>query len=129
VTQLLGAGALEVEDRQGLDGLVNPLTGEDYRKDIENVHPSSRYVAKHNLWLTTKDKHAAWRFFSVIYPVAPGGDAPKVERVDDLTIRVTADKQVDVISFDGRTKQAADIVVDLAAIAPAGVHEAVAAER
>lgn len=128
VTHLLGAGAMEVEDRQELDGLVNPLTGEDYREDIQKVGESSRYIARHNLWLTTKDKHPTWRFLSVIYPVPPGGDAPVIERMNDLTIRVTAGQQQDIISFD-RSAKHADIVVDLAAIAPAGLHEAAATNR
>jgi hypothetical protein len=124
VTQLLGSGSLDVQDLQGDGGFKNPLTGEDYKDQHGAAAPERRFVAAHNLWLTTKDKHAAWRFLSVIYPVQPGADAPKIEQIDDLTIRVTAGKQVDVISFDGRTKQPADIIVDLAAIAPAGVHAA-----
>jgi hypothetical protein len=125
VTQLLGSGSLDVQDLQGDEGFKNPLTGEDYKDQHGAAAPQRRFVAAHNLWLTTKDKHPAWRFLSVIYPVGPGADAPRVEQLDDLTIRVTAGPQVDVISFDGRRKQAADIVVDLAAIAPAGLHPAV----
>lgn len=58
----------------------------------------------------------------MIYPTPPGDTAPKVERLDDLTIRVTDGKQVDVISFDAKTTQPASVIVDLAAIAPAGLH-------
>ena len=33
-----------------------------------------------------------------------------------------AGNEVDVVSFDGRTRHGADVVVDLEKIAPAGVH-------
>ncbi len=126
VTQLLGSGQLDVQDLEGDDGFKNPLTGEDYKDQHGAAAPKRRFVAAHNLWLTTKDKHAGWRFLSVIYPVAPGAAPATIERLDDLTVRVTADGQTDVISFDPRTKQPATISVDLAAIAPAGLHLATA---
>ena len=123
VTHLLGSGQLDVQDLQGDEGFRNPLTGEDYRDQHGAGATKRRFVAQHNLWLTTKNKHPAWRFLSVIYPTRPGSAAPKVERLDDLTLRVTSGEQVDVISFDGQTKQDANIVVDLAAIAPAELHQ------
>ena len=122
VTHLLGAGQLEVQDLQGPDGFRNPLTGEDYTDQHGAAPANRRFVAAHNLWLTTRDKHAAWRFLSVVYPTRPGEAAPKIERLDHLTVRVTAGDQVDVISFDGNTSRPADIIVDLSAIAAAGLH-------
>ncbi len=126
VTQLLGSGQLDVQDQQGDDGFRNPLTGEDYKDQHGAGAPVRRFVAAHNLWLTTRDKHPTWRFLSVIYPVAPGAAAPQIERLDDLTIRVSADGRTDVVSFDPRTKQPATITVDLAAVAPVGLHTATA---
>ncbi len=113
VTQLFGANGLDVSDRKGLEGLKNPLTGEDYTEYLSRVPADSRFVAEHNIWLTTRQKQSVWRFTTVIYPVAPGGQTPKIERLDGLTIRITAGDNVDVISFDPKTKYPANIIVDL----------------
>lgn len=123
VVHLRGRPQLDVEDRLGLEGLVNPLTGEDYRQAIEKIPAAERIVARHNLWVTTRDKQRAWRFLTVIYPVRPGAPAPRIEGLDDLTLSVQAGKNVDVISFDARTAHPANILVDLAAVAPTGLHE------
>ncbi|HEX2924296.1 MAG TPA: hypothetical protein VHS28_09735 [Chloroflexota bacterium] len=122
VKQLLNLPEIDIQDLQGLEGLKNPVTSEDYTDEIIKAPGDRRYVAKHNLWLTTRDKHNTWRFLSVIYPVAPSSPAPKIERLDDLTIRVTAGQEVDVISFDPKTTHPATIIVDLSAIAPSGIH-------
>ena len=122
VAHHLGQGKLDVLDLEGKDGFRNPLTGEDYEKDRGRARGERRMVAEHNIWLTTREKHASWRFLSVLYPVPPGASLPKIERLDDLTVRVAAGNEVDVISFDGRTRHPANVVVELGRIAPAGVH-------
>jgi len=124
VKHLLGAGRLDVQDLQGKAGFRNPLTGEDYTNEFGRARPERTMIAEHNLWVTTRDKHATWRFLTVLYPVGPDMPEPTIERLDDLTIRVAAGDEVDVISFDASTPHPANVVVDLAAIAPAGLHEA-----
>lgn len=124
VRQLINLGEMDIQDRQDLDGLKNPLTGEDYTKEIVKAPGFRRYLAKHNLWCTSSQKQPTWRFLSVIYPVAPGSVRPSIQQLDDLTLEVKAGGDTDIISFNGETQQPANIIVDLAAIAPAGIHPA-----
>ena len=122
VAHLAGRGSLDADDRRGLDGHRNPMTGEDYVEDRGRAQRSREMVAEHNIWLTTRGKHSQWRFVAVIYPVPPGGPRPVIERLDDLTVRVEAGGEVDVISFDPQTKHPANVTVDLNEIAAACVH-------
>lgn len=124
VAHLLGAGQLDVRDQQGADGLINPLTGEDYTEDWKQRHKDQHFDIAHNLFLTTREPHLQWRFFSVILPTPPGQPADHaIERLDDLTVRVTAFGQTDIISFDPQTKHPATITIDLPSIAKEGLHK------
>jgi len=100
--------ALVLDDRQGLDGRVNPITGEDYRGQLKG-----EIIEGHNLWVSTREPAAEWRFLAVIYPQPPGGGIPPIERIDDRTVRVGED----VICFDPTSPAAEDatFVVDPAA--------------
>ena len=103
--------ALQLDDRQGLDAFINPLTGEDYREwrrgDI---------LCGHNLWVSNAEPAEKWAFLCVVYPARPGEEIPTIERVDDATVRVGED----VITFDPSSPAAreADFVVDVAAMRP-----------
>jgi hypothetical protein len=107
----------------GDDGFVNPLTGEAYKDDFGRAKPTRKFIAEHNVYVTNREPATSWRYLSTIVPVPPQSpsETPIVERVDDLTVRVTFLGETDVISFDAGNKSA-DIVVDLKAIAEAGVH-------
>jgi hypothetical protein len=100
---------LELDDRQGLDGLVNPFTGEDYQ-DLRK----GDLLCGHNLWVTNREPREQFGFLAVICPVVPGQDEPEIEPIDDRTVRVGDD----VISFDPATASAdeADFVVDTEAV-------------
>ncbi len=103
---------LVLDDRQGMDGYVNPITGEDYRsKKNAKWDPSG-----HHLWVSSAEPVEDWGFLAVVYPQAPGGATPTIERVDDRTVRVGDD----VVCFDPDSAAAADatIVVDVAAFRP-----------
>ena len=119
VAHLLGAGQLDVQNLQGKDGFRNPITGEDYTNDRGRSSGERGLIAQHNLWITTREKHTNWRFLTVLYPIPPGGQSPTIDRLDQLTIRVSAGHEEDIISFDGKTKHPANVVVDLEAIAEA----------
>ena len=91
---------------------VNPITGEDYsatrRGDI---------LCGHNLWISNTTPAKKWNFLTVVYPLEPGAAAfPKIERLDDHTVRVGED----VISFDPKTaaSSAADFIVDVEMMRP-----------
>ncbi|HUS80254.1 MAG TPA: DUF4962 domain-containing protein [Armatimonadota bacterium] len=107
--QIYRPDALGLDDRQGLDGYVNPFTGEDYRgAKAEKWEPCG-----HNLWVTNAEPAEDWRFLAVIYPQPPGGEIPAITRIDDSTVRVGED----VICLDpsGPNAAGADFLVDLAA--------------
>lgn len=99
---------LVLDNRRGLDGFVNPMTGEDYRR-----YRQDDILCQHNLWVTNERQAENWTFLSVVYPVPQGGNVPPIERLDDGTVRVGDD----VICFDPESAAAAQatLVVDPAA--------------
>lgn len=100
--------ALTLDDRQGLEGRTNPITGEDYRAQLRGD-----IVEGHNLWVSTREPAAQWGFLAVVSPQPPGGEIPEIERMDDYTVRVGSD----IICFEPTSPNArqASIVVDRAA--------------
>jgi hypothetical protein len=101
-------GELMLDDRQGLDGLVNPLTNEDYRP-----WRKGDIVCAHNLWVSNRRPAEQWGFLAVVYPTRVGGAVPPIQRIDDSTVRVGGD----VVSFDRASPAAskATLVVDASA--------------
>ena len=96
-------GPVTFEDRKGEQEMVNPFTGEDYRK-----YRQDGPLPAHNLWVSNKSKAASWRYITVVYPQPPGGSIPAISKVDDGAVKVGDD----VIRFgDGE----ATIRVDLEA--------------
>ena len=99
---------LSWQDRRGLDGMVNPLTGEDYRRwRKKGPQPA------HNLWVTSAKPASRFHFLAVVYPYRPGRPEPVVEPVDDRTVRVVTDPETtDVIHFGSAPPAGATLVVD-----------------
>jgi hypothetical protein len=61
---------------------------------------------------------------SAIIPTPPGEPSQHtIERLDNLTLQITAFGQTDIISFDPNTSHDANIVIDLPTIAKSGIHE------
>ncbi len=111
-------GAIEYQNLQDLDGLANPITGEDFRNNKHTQRELGReqwrkYVPHHNMWFTNRAPASRFHFMTVIYPTPPGGGEPKITRLDDYTVEVAADGTIDVISFDPETQHPATLVVDL----------------
>lgn len=107
--QLSHPSELVLEDRRGLDGFTNPITGEDYREwRKDNI------LCGHNLWISNSRPAKDWSFLTVVYPQEPGGAFPEIQRLDDATVRVGAD----VICFDPRSAFAdqSTFLVDVAAM-------------
>ena len=104
-----GGLVIRLDDREGLDGFTNPITGEDYRE-----WRKGSILCGHNLWVSNRDPAREWSFLTVIYPAPPGGDIPPIERIDDSTVRVGDD----VVTFDPGSPAARDasFVVDVAAM-------------
>jgi hypothetical protein len=124
VVHLLGTGQVDVRDMQGAEGLRNPLTGEDYTADWQRREKDKPFDVAHNLFVTNKEPVKKWRFLTVILPTPPGDGSPHaIERLDDLTLKVTAFGQTDIISFDPGTQTGANILIDLPTVAKTGIHE------
>lgn len=101
-------GSLTLEDRLGEDALINPFTGEDYRKWRKD-----KTLCGHNLWVSNKEPARDWSFLAVVYPVRPDGQAPPIRTLDRATVQVGDD----VICFDPKeAPTGASIVVDAAAM-------------
>jgi hypothetical protein len=107
--QIARPDKLKLDNRKGLDGFINPFTGEDYREWRKDD-----IVCGHNLWISSAEPAREWSFLAVVYPEPPGGEIPRIERIDDSTVRVGED----TISFDPSTatKHGADFVVDVASM-------------
>ena len=107
--QISRPGGLTLEDRKGLEGFINPVTGEDYREWRKDD-----ILCGHNLWISNTEPATKWSFLAVVYPEPPGGEIPNIERIDDSTVRVGED----VITFDPGSPAARDatFVVDIAAM-------------
>ncbi len=102
----------------GTDISNNPITteeddGADYY-DSNWAFISAGLIQKHVMWICTTVDSATHNFVSVVYPVEPGGSAPTITRIDDLTVRVQhAGHSIDdTISFDP-ANTTANFVVDL----------------
>ncbi len=121
IVQIIGRDIpLEFENRQKEQGLINPITGEDYNglvKPIENYNKNytGPYPDKvtHNIWIANRQPQKKMRFLAVIYPYRKGTPAPEVERVDDLTVKVSCQGKSDTVTFDPATRPEADIQVEL----------------
>ncbi|MBN2288458.1 MAG: hypothetical protein JXQ83_03930, partial [Candidatus Glassbacteria bacterium] len=119
VSQAARAVPIEFEDRIGPDGLVNPATGEDYREFArkitlyDNTHtgPYPETVT-HNIWITNREPVHRMRFLTVIYPFRQGEDMPQIERVDDLTVRVSCGAKSETVTFDPQAHPAAEVQVE-----------------
>jgi len=105
----------------GLEGLKNPITGEDFTREQHTVREinrpgaEERFPAQH-FWFTNRQAASRFQFLTVIYPVNPdGGEEPAITRLDDLSVKVEADGLTDIISFDPETKLPVTHVVDLPA--------------
>ncbi len=118
IQHIANAGQLDFEHRKKFDGLVNPITGEDFHrnphtmKELEKPDSNASFPA-HHFWFTNKTQASNFHFLTVIFPIKPGSGEPKITRLDDLTVMVEADGQTDVISYDPNTKFPATHVVDL----------------
>jgi len=102
---------LDLDDRQGLSGLTNPFTGEDYTE-----RRKGDILCGHNLWVGNREPAENWSFLAVVYPAMQGGSLPDIRRIDDATVQVGDD----AICFDPASPAASDatIVVDTEAIRP-----------
>ncbi len=105
---------LQFEDRQGVDGLRNPLTGRDFLTRWREYGRGVLFA--HNFWITNRTPATQRQFLAVIYPYRSGAPAPQITRINDHTVRVEDGERVDVLTFDRQFAGEADIFVDFRAL-------------
>ncbi len=120
VQHMAGNTDLAFEDRIKEDGLVNPLTGENYNGMVHKIDNFSRNdqgpypeVVTHNVWISNAQPLSSMRYMTVIYPYRNGSAEPVIERIDDLTARVSCGGKSELITFDPVNHAQADIKVGL----------------
>lgn len=101
---------LRYEDRRGFDGLINPLTGEDYRENYYRI--GGGRLLNHNLWISNTTPEREFNFLAVIFPYRKSEPEPTITKLDDLTVMVEHKNKKDIISFDINSSHNPNIVVD-----------------
>ncbi len=117
VQHIGNAANLTLTHYTGSDVAKNPITAEDYWANM--VATNGR---NNTLWVSSASTQTAFTFCTVIFPVAPGGSAPTITRVDDKTVTVVhaASGINETISFD-TTNTTANFVVNLDAESDDGI--------
>ena len=119
MAHIAGIGDLDFEDRGGMDGLINPVTGTDYSEKWKEAGERKNRklpVFAHNLWISNVAPASKRHFLVVIFPYRDGEPEPRITRLDDLTVRVEYPNSSDTISFDRNSTNQPDIVVDYEAV-------------
>ena len=112
-------------DRQGMDGLINPITGNDYRetrKQVSKLKKRKLPLFAHNLWISNCKPSTRHHFLAVIFPYQESESDPVLSRLDDLTVRIDYLGGSDIVSFDRDSHYNPDIVVDFSAIRADGEY-------
>ncbi len=111
--------SIDFTDMNDMDQFRNPITGNDYLTNNDYTKPDmeqEKYRSKvcyHNFWFTTRTPQSEHHFLAVVYPVKPGTNDPIITRLDDSTVKVEKDGEIDIISFDKDTEFPATLIVDL----------------
>lgn len=95
VKHIANSHDLQYEDRRGLNDMINPVTGEDYRNFAKTVR-----IFEHNIWISNATPSNEFHFLTVIFPHKETESEPEITKLDDLTLKVEYGKSKDVISFD-----------------------------
>jgi hypothetical protein len=119
VKHIAHTSALEIENRPGDEGRVNPMTDEKYtfasaRKRGSRVTEDMRY-AQH-IWVSTRTRSSKHNFLAVLYPTKEGQKAVRIEGISDHAVAVTTSDGIrDVIVF-GESEFEATFRVDIRSI-------------
>jgi len=110
----------DFQDRRKQQGLVNPITGEDYTKWVKKIQRYDKNftgaypeVVTHNIWITNRNPVHQLRYLAVIYPCREGEPVPEIERVDDLTVRVSCGGKTETVTFAPGIHPEADFQIEL----------------
>ncbi|HUU26982.1 MAG TPA: DUF4962 domain-containing protein [archaeon] len=120
VVKVISSAAVTFEDRKKEEGLVNPVTGEDYRPWVRKIQRYDKNYAgpypelvTHNIWITNREPVPGMRFLAVIYPYREGTPAPRIEKLDHLTVRVSCGTKSEIVTFAPEAHPEADLQVEL----------------
>lgn len=100
-------GDLTCEDRRGIDGLVNPITEEDYRE-----FGKGEVLFQHNIRVSNSVPANEFQFLAVVFPYRDSDPEPVITRLDDATVRIQYGSETDTISYDLGSPYHPDIAVD-----------------
>ena len=114
VQHIASTGDLFFEDRKGMEGIVNPVTGEDFSE-----YANAATVFNHNIWISNKTPASDFHFMTVVFPYRVKDMEPEIVRLDDMTVKVKHGRYQEVISFDANSSFNPDIKVNFHSIAPA----------
>ena len=119
VQHLAHVDDLTYQDRPGVEGLTNPLTGEDLTAMRKRDKPGIKKKAPqplpaHHVWISHRTPRQKMQFLAVIAPFREGEREPRMKPAGASGVRVQFRDQETVIAFDKDTQ--ADIVVDTTAI-------------
>ncbi len=104
VRHLAGVDDLDMRNLRGVEGMTNPITGEDVtlsdkwaagRDDIKLPKP----LDAHHIWVGTRTPAAATNFLTVIVPRRVGEAAPVIEGLGDTAVRVSFRGETRTVSF------------------------------
>ncbi len=123
VVKVIASEDTDFQDRLAGDGLINPITGEDYNPWVKEItrydrNYSGPYPDKvtHNIWITNSEPARKIRFLTVIFPYRATGDQqqerPRIESLDNLTVRVSQGEKSEIVTFDPSRHPEADIQVE-----------------
>ena len=111
VKHIASGNDLVYEDRIGLDGLVNPITGEDYRQ-----FGQGEILFQHNIWVSNAFPANKFQFLTVVFPYRDADPEPIITGLDDMTVKIQYGSETDIISYDPGSPHEADICVDYKAL-------------
>ena len=118
--QMMHVGDLTVQDLQGKEGMINPITGEDLTKSDKwaKGRPANKLpkpVDAHHLWFSHKTPRTEMNYLVVIVPSRKGAEKPTIVPAGDKAVRVGFGGKETTLSFG---KADGDIMVDTEAVLP-----------
>lgn len=111
VKHIANSNDLIFEDRTGIDGLINPITGDNYKRFGRGAD-----LFEHNIWVSNSTPANDFQFLAVVFPYRDSDPEPIITKLDDMTVKIEYGTEVDIISYDPDSKHSPDILVDYEAL-------------
>jgi len=113
------AGDLVLDDRTGIEGMINPITGEKLEIMDKWLRPGVKKkvpppLAAHHLWISHKTPRQRMEFLAVVVPCREDDAEPKISPAGERGVAVEFRGRRTTIAFEQDTQ--ADIAIDARAI-------------